>query len=316
MRAAKHIKSHAVLGFLLSALVLANPAPGVWAAGADICDSGQSNGVKFGVDSAADPDLDGFTNEQECKGLVTGTSGNAYINFTGWNSGSANARNTFLDPSSPDLFVVIVANGGTGSRFTAIGGALTEMINPGSIGIATHAIPAPAPGQGQPDPRTVSKVVIQGVSQKALRVTENRDTNMGTTKSPTPFGSSNWGTPNGLDEATVYTYRIESHVNGVCSGKECKDGISGITVAPGQTNFSPVINQYVKSVVAHEMGHMMKMTAVSDPAFNGNHYAPASKVVMSQNITWVKTDSTHAVYYIPNTFVSPNDASTKKLNGL
>jgi hypothetical protein len=191
------------------------------------------------------------------------------------------------------------------------------MINSGTIGITTHEISATTSA----DARTVSTIIISGTKQKAVRVTESRNTDMGTTKNPTPFGSTNWGTPSGLDDATAYTYRIEKHVNDTCSGKECKDSISGITVQRGSTDFSPVINQYVKSVVAHEMGHMMKLTTAADAAFNGNHYAPASKAIMSQNITWAKSGNTQVIYYIPNGnapngFVTPTDVDNKGLSGL
>ena len=325
MRAIPRNGMYAVLGVLAVVLLLAIPASGVWAAGADVCDpTNLTTGVLDGVDANADPDNDGLNNQQECRGLVpTGTSANAYISFTGWNSGNTNTeRKTYLDPSAQDLFVVIVPTGtaDSPSRFDKItnsttparGGNLVEMVNPGTIGITTHEISATA----STDSRTVSTINIQGTKQKALRVTESRNTNMGTTKNPTPFGSANWGTPNGLDDATVYTYRIEKHVNDTCGAKECKDGITtGITAKEN------VINQYVKSVAAHEMGHMFKLTANSDAAFNGNHYDPASKVVMSQNITWVKNGNTQVIYYIPNGnapngYVTPSDVDNKRLNGL
>lgn len=311
---------------IFAALVLVMAAGAQGATGADICDPTQYTGVKAGPWNAGygpddDFDNDGYTNSEECLGL---TSQNAYITFAGWNGGSTSPdRKAYLDPATQDLFVIVLANTANGgSRFDRITGAgqapgaLIEIL--GNVGVAAHALTsAPVAVEDRAIASTQRYDVdsLANVRQKAVRITEDRNTSLGTSKSPAPFGSSQWGTPNYLDDARIYTYRVESHVNSTCNGKICKDAISGVSVAATATDRSPIIDQYVKSVAAHEIGHTNKMTAVSDPTFNGNHYSPDSKVVMSQNITWVKAGNTTVVYYIPNAYVSPNDANEKKLRG-
>lgn len=262
-RAEQHlwiIKALGVVSIALMALFL-SPSEGRAVTGSDVCASLATYG---GADG--DYDNDGFTNAQECDGITFVGSG---ATFTGYINRGQAARTGYLDPAGEDLFFFLVR-----ASNSLIPASTPEGIYSAGLGVATHEI--------SPSDADVNRYVTP--TQKAVRITESLDT------TGTIFGSAWQGSPNELDGATVYTQRIKNFVNGKCpSTVTCKDSTGQATGAQN------VINLYIKNVIAHEAGHVTKLTPVYSSRYEW-HYAAGSGTVMEQSAKFTSKGGTVTFY--------------------
>jgi hypothetical protein len=155
----------------------------------------------------------------------------------------------------------------------------------GGLGITIHEITSTQV------PST--RVVYSGTGQKALKITESLDT-CGTDL----LGYSNWGTPNTTGIAVLYTQRIINKVNQECGtlNNTCSDAVTG---EAGRNNL--YVN-YIQSLLAHELGHVIALTKLWTPSYGGPHEASGSGFVMEQKpIVKVITGTSPTVkWYISN----------------
>jgi hypothetical protein len=236
--------------------------------------------------NSTDFDLDGYTDQQECEGLALMDSSPV----PGAMSGAL--RTERLDPNSKDLFVIWAP--AIPSNIPAFP---LEFINAstaaGGLGLVTHVItPAQAPST-----RYIN------ATQKAIRITENLDPGTSDT-----LGVANYGTPNDLDFATIYTARITEHVNSVCSqassNLNCKD-IDGVTIGA-----EALIDKYIKHTIAHEMGHLMSLTTDYNSRFGGYHYRTGTGVELDQSVYYI-SKSGKVTFYIGSTFTNADQTGLK-----
>lgn len=168
--------------------------------------------------------------------------------------------------------------------------------------------------------------------QKGLRLSECLDASTGATT----WGSATPGTPNGPDNAIIYTQRIvnsikslvtnggsrklqySTFVNGAWStpvlvnGNGTPDPTSGPGGGPGpNTNF--LISKIIQYIAAMEIGHAVKLTTTFSTTY-GYHYAPFSGDNLDQTITNKVDKSTSGfnTFYIPSIY-SNTDLGTFKL---
>jgi hypothetical protein len=216
-----------------------------------------------------DTDGDGFTDYDECHGILL--------------KGSSTRMS--MDPNVKDVFVVLIRATETGGPQTNIPSNWSEFLsNPlsmGGLGITIHEV---TKDQVESD-RTVcpncSLTIGSQTRQKAVRITESLDP--GTTdQQKKTFGLAEWGTPNDLDDATIWTQRIINYIKSVCGNSyntsSCRDSS---TRAYGQ-NLNDI---YIKHTIAHEIGHMVKLTGKYTSSYGGYHYKSGTGVEMDQAVS-------------------------------
>ncbi len=234
---------------------------------------------------APDSDNDGISDAQENAGITL--YGGTLI--PGTNSGFPRADR--LDKNCKDLFVILEQT--TPSKFPANpldalefvrkprsqGGLGEEVGQCSSTGITFHVIPG---AQTQGD-----RFLNSLTAQKAVRITESLDIS-----DPKVLGSSTCGTPD-QDRGTVYTQRIENHVNSVYSPG---------TPPPG------LIETYIKHTIAHELAHMVGPLAPTYNAnFGGYHYQSLpNNLLMNQ---FVYNEGT--TFYIGTIYSSADQSGAK-----
>jgi hypothetical protein len=204
------------------------------------------------VNCTNDLDCDGFTDTEENNG-ITLNDGTPFPSCVG----TSLDRALCLDPNTPDLFVILIS--AIPSNLPA--NPLEYVSRPqaeGGLGIAAHVITSAQAGPG----REITS------AQKAVRITENPDNSVGGI-----LGVSNYGTPNGLDLATIYPLRIINHVTAVYAdvGKVPPAGLTDI---------------YIAHTLAHEISHMLALAVDYNKRFGGNHFKTGSGVVMDQSVKY------------------------------
>lgn len=102
-----------------------------------------------------------------------------------------------------------------------------------------------------------------GSPQKGVKITENGDPS-------NIFGIANWGTPQGIDDAFIFSHAIQAFVSENCSSG-CTDTVSGLTGAEAITN------QYLLRTLSHEILHDWKVELFYDSKVNGYHAAASRK---------------------------------------
>jgi hypothetical protein len=237
--------------------------------------------------TTADFDMDGFTDSEECAGL-------ALFDSTAFPGALQMAvpREERLDPNSKDLFVIWAP--ATPSNIPVFPLEFISASNAaGGLGLATHVI---TPAQAQ-STRYIN------ATQKAIRITENLEPGTSDT-----LGVANYGTPNDLDFATIYTQRIKEHVNSVCSqaasNSDCKD-IDGVTIGA-----EALSNKYIKHTIAHEMGHLMSLTPAYTDRFGGYHYKTGTGVELDQSVYYT-AKSGKVTFYIGSKFTNADQTGLK-----
>ena len=219
-------------------------------------------------DNAIDSDGDGFSDALECSG-ITLYSG-VVVNTS---------------PDVRDLFVVLVE--ATPSNFPP--NPLEFVSSPvaaGGLGIVTHEIPLVHP----------ERFVSPHSSQKAVRITENLHPD------GIILGYANQGTPNGLDEAIIYTEHIKNHVETVCAEEGTASCIDSATGASGPAAIIPV---YIKHTIAHEIGHMTNLAVDYNRRFGGYHYKAGSEVVLEQAVSYTAKKG-KVTFYISTHYAEPS----------
>jgi hypothetical protein len=233
------------------------------------------------ADSGADYDNDGFTDFQECNGiaLFDGTQ------FPGSNNSGAD-RSLRLGPADKDLFVILVRAANTLIPMDDPLEFVSAPPDQGGLGIITHLIT-----ESQADDRTVSPPW----PQKAVRITEDPD------PEGIILGYANQGTPNGLDEAIIYTRHIEKHVEEVCAEGYvyCRNS------APFADSPDTIIPIYIKHTIAHEIGHMTMLAVDYNRRFGGYHYKAGSEVVLEQAVKYTSKKG-KVTFYISTEYAEPS----------
>jgi hypothetical protein len=231
------------------------------------------------ADSGADYDKDGFTDFQECNGitLYDGTQ------FPGSNNGGPD-RSLRLGPADPDLFVILVLANPSNIPPDPLE-FVSNPVGAGGLGIVTHEIPLVHP----------ERFVSPDSPQKAVRITENLH------PEGIILGYANQGTPNGLDEAIIYTEHIKNHVKTVCE----QEGSDSCTDVSGAVGPDQIISLYIKHTIAHEIGHMTNLAVEYNRRFGGYHYKAGSEVVLEQAVKYTaKKDK--VTFYISTHYAEPS----------
>jgi hypothetical protein len=278
MKKSQKINAKVGLGLLMvAALVLAILSTQAWA---EVnCNASPSN--------AADSDNDGFKDAEECNGIPVYHS----------------ADPVFLNPNKQDLFVILVRATDLGASDTNIPeesdpgyfDPLEFVSNPiaaGGLEFTTHLIPY---SEANPD-RFVS--TEPSITQKAVRITENLH------PEGIILGYANQGTPNGLDDAIIYTEHIKDHVESVCAEGTtyCKYIAPDGTEVNGANAIIPI---YIMHTIAHEVGHMTDLAVDYNRRFGGYHYKAGSKVVMEQAVKYTSKKG-KVTFYISTQYAGPS----------
>jgi len=256
------------------------------------------------MDQAKDSDGDGFTDYQECYGFkladanLTPFCGSAGCGGSTQKGQNIPARANRLDPNSKDLFVILApwpsppdniliqyfGSNNLMQTLEYVTNPIGQAAGQGGLGVTVHLIGDFA-----------DRKVTSGSPQKAIRIAESPDNS-----DPLTLGISNYGTPNGIDFATIFTRRIVSFIDSLCpANTTCVD-------STGLTSLE-LKKKYIKHVIAHEVGHVVLLTNVSNPNYGGYHYKSGTNVLMDQAIYFTNKSGT-VTYYIGTNYTT-NDQS-------
>ncbi len=217
--------------------------------------------------ASLDGDGDGIMDADECNGLVLPVC-------TGTETAGSTARAACADPATKDVYVLFNPPLGQSPNWPSADTVLS-IINKaaasGGLGVTAHAIAA---SKVDPSTRKLTATVAPYSTQKVVRVTENLATGTGI------LGVCEWGTPNGLDDCTVYTQRA-------------------ISVA---SSYKFNSTDVIRWVINHETGHAMNLTAANDPQ-RGHHEPAGSGYVMEESLT--------SKSGVPGTFSGQSRTDTK-----
>jgi len=231
---------------------------------------------------ALDSDKDGIPDDVE--------SATAGITVWGKNYPPCPATPECVSPNQRDVFVVLVP--APGGHFSTLENPLeyvTKSVSAGGLPLTVHWQVLP---EGSSD--TSNRFLSGFCAQKYVRITES----LNMTGDLAVLGSSTCGTPD-QDLGTVYTERIEDHVNSVYSPD---------SLPPG------AVETYIKHTIAHELGHMVGPLA---PAYNANyggyHYASAANdQIMNQFVYSTGTGAAgDVILYIGTSYTSADQAGIK-----
>jgi hypothetical protein len=163
------------------------------------------------------------------------------------------------------------------------------------------------------DDRVVNRNRRFGVPQKAVRIIESLDVSKST-----PIGSATWGTPNGLDEAVIYTQRIVNYILNTAPTSETRlhyathDGSTwgaytnqftvGGTALPIDRHY--IISKMMQWVFAHEAGgHDTRLTVTATTL--GFHDATGTGGMLDSQVQIItKGSPTGIKFRIPSLFLS------------
>jgi hypothetical protein len=248
--------------------------------------------------STTDSDLDGFTDFEECNGIML--AGNLFPGRTIINpaTNSAYARADRLDPDTKDVFVILVqADGG---YFRLLPNPLQYVSNPvsqGGLGITVHQISKS---------QVLSGTVRNATStQKAAMVTESLDA-----KSTNPLGFSNTGTPNGLDLSTIYTQRINNFIKSACGSAYGTSNCADSSGVYDTTNNLALTLKYIQHTIDHEVGHVLGPLAPVYNAKIGYHYVSGTNVIMDQSVYYTSKGG-KVTFYSGTTYTSADQSGVK-----
>ena len=226
----------------------------------------QVNCATVTAGSSTDSDRDGFTGID----LDLGTAPARHFPTC---VGTTLTRDQCLDPNTKDLFVILAP--ATPSLIPS--DPLRYVSTPqstGGLGIATHVL---TPDQAGSDRRVTS-----ASPQPAVRCTEDLN--------PTGniLGISNYGM--GLDACVVFTKRVTNFVNSVYA-------------SVGKTPPAGLIDDYIRHIFAHEVGHTISLAATYDSRYGGYHYKSGTIVVMEQAVKYTVKGS-KVTFYVSTAFAT------------
>jgi len=157
--------------------------------------------------------------------------------------------------------------------------------------------------------------------QKGLRITECTDSHLTNTATGglTAYGSAGQGTPNGPDDAVIFTDRMRQKVIALVGGatplySTCASGgcsKSKPWTTPATTDTFNIIARMIQYYIAMEVGHAVKLTPTVEGTSQtsyGYHHAPGNGANMDQ--TFVYNSSTH-VFSIPSVFGTTDQANVR-----
>jgi hypothetical protein len=328
----KRIYIYLILATTMAVMILFIGQTLTWAASA-LCS-------KTMTETNVDTDSDGFTNYQECmlNGVVTPLDGStkvwgqlqATLLKTPINCASPPAGNICLDPDYKNLFVVLVSNPTNTLLPASPLKYLTDEIGYSSTNPSGMII-----NQIKVSKAPLDRTVFTGSKQKAVMVTEGRDTT-----SWDVLGFSNTGIPSGLDQATIYTDRIKYAIMTACGctgtysvsagppyyGLNCSSGSYGTDKCKDSTGLYDSINtttktynynltnKYIQHTIAHEIGHVLGPLAPNyDANYGGYHYMPGANVLMDQSIYYTYSKSTITTTFYIGTNFTASDKSAARL---
>jgi hypothetical protein len=256
--------------------------------------------VLLAGETGEDTDSDGFTDFQECSGIMT--IGTSPLVFPWCGAVAADGilptRDRCLDPNSRDLFA-IVATAETGSVLPANFNAFLPVTYYGinfrgleALGLAVHQLRIV---EADAD-RFVADAVPNVTRPKAIRVVESLDPN------GTILGNCQWGTPLGLDGCIIYTKRAQNFITSSC-GTAAIQTPSGATQTSNGTPLAvqDIVLAYSTYLVLHETGHSLGgLTGTFNSRFGGYHYKPGAGLVMEQAVTYTVKGGKCTFYISPN----------------
>jgi hypothetical protein len=170
------------------------------------------------------------------------------------------------------------------------------------------------------DDRVVNRNRQFGVQQKVVRIIESLDVSK-----TTPIGSSSWGSPNGLNEAIIYTQRIVNFINTTAPTNETRIHYSthtGAGWAPYVNTFTVggavqainrafIISKMMQFVFAHEAGgHDTKLTAAASAL--GFHDAIGTGGMLDSQVQIITAGTPAGIKFrIPSRFLSGHLSSVQ-----
>jgi hypothetical protein len=199
----------------------------------------------------ADYDGDGFTDAQECFGILYAGSQPPEPSIQGKNSGLPRPQR--LDPDTEDLFVILV-RAVSGTKIPPDADNPLEFVSNtlalGGLGITVHLITEAHVEN------SITRRVSLSSGQRAVYVVESLDPGS-TAEQINTLGACDQGMV--LDGCIVWTQRIENKIAAICGANwsnesTCKDktGVWGL----------PLRHKYIKHTIAHEVGHAINLKVV------------------------------------------------------
>lgn len=278
------------------------------------------------IDSQADTDSDGYLDTIECPGKsgITMTNGITLLMSNDSTTSikpcqEGDARIKCIDAMTKDLFAIIDALDSY-SKFPDTINPVEDLLEEffdeifesetsGGLGVSVH-----------PAIQDTSISISRNVTadQKAIKITEKNDP---LTEEDPELGTTAQlgGTPNGTDEATVYTFKIVEFMCGVCGRPSDFDSENGTCSAStwGTSNCKDnseatgdtLIKNFVRHVNSHEIGHNVKLANSGNP-MDEYHYPPENEVMMSSTTTFTKKGK-KVTFYLPTNFTEGSTATLK-----
>lgn len=239
-----------------------------------------------------DFDGDGFTDAEEALGLPL-SPGLAFVDVAGNQvttvpscCGQELPRSTCLEPAAPDLFALVREASPTGLPADLFG-PLAAPVGQGGLGITVHRLVDNR--NADDDSRLVSPSSALG--QNAVQLTELLDTQAEI------LGIANYGTPNNLDRARIWTERIRLFVE-----KECSADPANCQTEQGDVGVDAITARLTRWVASHETGHMLRLTSAYERRFGGYHERSGSSIVMEQFPVVQTKGKSPPTFFIPGAF--------------
>jgi len=248
------------------------------------------------MSKTTDSDGDGLTDYQECYGITLG-DGTCVCGQAGCCGGTAaKTQAPPLNPNMRDLFVIMapVQSPATSYFPPAPLPYVSNSQSLGGLGITVHLISQGQVMKGSTTGRNVT------ATQSAAMVVENLSIS-----NPNIMGYTNTGTPNGLDDSTIYTQNIVNQVTSLCPPSvTCYLGGSPATPAA-------IINAYIMHTINHEVGHVLgPLAPVYNANYGGYHYKTGTGVIMDQSVYYTSKGST-VTFYIGQTYEAGDQKAVK-----
>jgi hypothetical protein len=245
--------------------------------------------------STDDSDGDGFTDAQECAGIILlGDNGfGGVLGATIPTCTPGIERSLCVDPNSRDAFVIVTR--ATPTKIPSLNPYLFTSApqSAGGLGITIHEIST----------SRADRLVTGSSKQLAARLRESLDT------SDVILGSANQGIA--LDLATVFTQRIANFVNSVCDPTKITMCVDSNSLTNSVDTPAEVIEHYIRHTIAHELGgHVLTLAPVYNSRFGGNHYQSGTNVVMEQTVTYTNKNG-KVTWYISTLYTDPDRAGVK-----